>query len=394
MSASESAFSDAEEELSRSAAGLITGDGSRQQSVDAMFRVKHGKRKRVVSPKHDEKVSKSQRSDMLGEIKRQIDASIKEAMQELSEKIFTKLASVESKVEKLEGQLFERDQRIDDLTSKCTAYDERIKELEGQIEELECHSRASNLVLWSEQIGKRREGENIEDIIIRVINENFPNKSVSKSDFTAIHRLPRENTAICAFVSRSLRNELYEARFELRRREVTAKGRLFLSESLTKKNREIFNKLLDLKRRNQIWTAFTRNGIPCVKISKDSSYIRVHTLDQLQLLPRSPSPAAAPPGDRRSGGGGGGGGGAAAVGPPGRPAGGRREPGAAGPLPGGRRQDGGPSPLRVPADVSSAGPSSSSAAVSPAAHGAPSDVSAPDRSRDAPSRKPSAGAPG
>ena len=392
MSASESAFSDAEEELSRSAAGLITGDRSTQQSVDAMFRVEHGKRKRVVSPKHAEKVSKSQRLDMLDDIKRQIDASIKEAMKELSEKIFTKLASVESKVDRLESQLFERDQRIDELTSKCAAYDERIQELEGQIEELECHSRASNLVLWSEQIGKRREGENIEDIIIRIINENFPNKNVSKSDFTAIHRLPRENTAICAFVSRSLRNELYEARFELRRREVTAKGRLFLSESLTKKNREIFNKLLDLKRRNQIWTAFTRNGIPCVKIAKDSSYIRVNTLDQLQLLPRSPPAAAAPPGDRRSGGGGGGG--AAAGGPPGRPAGGRQEPGAAGLLPAGRRQDGGPSQPRVPVDASSAGPSSSSAAVSPAAHGAPSDVSAPNRSRDAASRTPSAGAPG
>ena len=69
MSASESAFSDAEEELSQRAG---PSERKRQRSVEEMFKSAEGKRKRVVSPKHSEKVSKNQRHDFLDEIKRQI----------------------------------------------------------------------------------------------------------------------------------------------------------------------------------------------------------------------------------------------------------------------------------------------------------------------------------
>ena len=225
MSASESAFSDAEEELSQRAG---PSERKRQRSVEEMFKSAEGKRKRVVSPKHSEKVSKNQRHDFLDEIKRQIDSSIKEAVESLSEKIFIKLASVENKMDKLEGQLFERDQHIDDLTNRCCAFEEKVKELEGQVEEMERHSRSANLVLWCEQFGQRKDGEKIEDVTIKILNENFPNNSVCKGDFAAIHRLPRENTVICTFVNKSLRNEIYEGRFGLRRGEVIGEGRIFV----------------------------------------------------------------------------------------------------------------------------------------------------------------------
>ena len=50
-------------------------------------------------------------------------------------------------------------------------------------------------------------GENIEAVTIQVINDNLPNKIVSKSDVTAIHRMPKDNTVMCAFASKPLRNE-------------------------------------------------------------------------------------------------------------------------------------------------------------------------------------------
>ena len=85
--------------------------------------------------------------EFLDEVKRQVDTSIREAIDGLSEKLDRKLASVENRMEKLEGQLFYREHRMDDLSSMCCAQDERIKELEMQIEEMERHSRGANLIL-------------------------------------------------------------------------------------------------------------------------------------------------------------------------------------------------------------------------------------------------------
>ena len=94
----------------------------------------------------------SQWAEFLDEVKRQIDTSIREAIDGLSEKLDRRLASVENRMEKLEGQLFDREQRMDELSSKCCVQDERIKELETQIEEMERHSRGANLILWSERL--------------------------------------------------------------------------------------------------------------------------------------------------------------------------------------------------------------------------------------------------
>ena len=47
-------------------------------------------------------------------------------------------------------------------SNKCCAEDQRLKELETQIEER--HSRGTNLILWSEQFGKRKDGEDIEEV--------------------------------------------------------------------------------------------------------------------------------------------------------------------------------------------------------------------------------------
>ena len=309
MSASESAFSDAEEEL---CPGRGLSERKRQRSVEDMFRAAQEKRKRLVSPKQAEKVSESQRAEFLVEVKRQIETSIKEAIDGLADKLDRKFASVENKIEKLESQLFEREQHVDELTKKCSEQDVRIKGLEEQIEEMERHSRSTNLVLWSEQFGARKEGEDIERVTLKIINENFPNNPVSKSDFTCIHRMPKENTVICAFANKALRNAIYAARLDLRKRDGGQRSRLFVSESLTKKKREIFSQLLELKKKGRVWTVFTKNGIPCMKVDGDSPPVRFFTMEQFQARMRGLPPPLALPDDRR--GGGGRGGGAAAAG--------------------------------------------------------------------------------
>ena len=292
MSASESAFSDAEDDpVSR--AGPY--ERKRPRSAEDTAKELEGKKQRFSSPKQPGKVSKSQRNEFLDDIRRMIDTSINGAVESLWERIDRKISMIDSKIDKLEGQMFERDQVIDELQGSLRVSKEKIAALEEQVEDLERHSRAANLIFWSEQLGKRTDGEDIAAMTVKLINDSFPTRTVSKQDFTAIHRLSKDNSVICCFVNKNLRNEIYAERLSLRSGRVSTKGRLFVSESLTRAKREVFSKLLDLKRKQVIWTAFTKNGIPCLKLLKESSPVRIFSLQQLDLVLQKVRPAGSPP---------------------------------------------------------------------------------------------------
>ena len=214
------------------------------------------------------------------------------------------MSSLETKIDKMECQLFERDQLIDELQEKVRSYRERVSGLEEHVEDMERNSRSANLIFWSRQIGKRTAGEDITQKTIKLINDNFPTKSVTKADFSAVHRLSNENTVICAFVSKNLRNEIYDERLNLRKRKAEENDRLYINESLTKSKREIFSRLLEMKRQDRIWTAFTKNGIPCCKLTKESTAMRINSLQQFERLVLQIPAAAAPAGGARAGAGG------------------------------------------------------------------------------------------
>ena len=303
MSASESAFSDAEDDPVINAG---PSERKRLRSVEDIVNDMEGKKQRFVSPRQAGRANKGNH-EFLGEIKKMNDASINGAVESLWERIDRKISTIENKMDKLECQVFERDQVIDELQDEVRLSRERIAGLEDQMEDMEMNSRASNLIFWSEQLGKRSDGERIDDMAVKLINESFPTKTVSKQDFSAIHRLSSQNSVICSFKNKNLRNEIYAERLSLSRRDVTVKGRVFVNESLTKSKREIFSKILDLKKKKVIWTAFTKNGIPCLKLQKDSTPIKLFSMQQLDVVLRRALPAAAlppPSGGRPRGGGG------------------------------------------------------------------------------------------
>lgn len=298
MSASESAFSDAEDD---SAVRVGPYERKRLRSVEDMVKAMEGKRKRVVSPKQYEKVSRDERSEFMNEINQMIEVSIRSAVETLWEKIEGKMSSLEMKIDKLEGQIFERDQLVDELQDKLRVNQEHLSALEEQVEDMERNSRSASLIFRSKQFGRRVDGEDIVEKTIKLLNDNFSGQSVDKKDFSAVHRLSNENTVICAFVNKNLRNAIYDERLSLRGRDVGRDGRLYVNESLTKSKREIFGKLLEMRREKKIWTAFTKNGIPCCKLTKDSPSMKIMTLRQLDQLGRRGPAVAAPAGGARAG---------------------------------------------------------------------------------------------
>ena len=84
-----------------------------------------------------------------------------------------------------------------------------------------------------------------------------------------------------------MRNELYERRFELTRDERGERGRfkpLFISESLTAKNLQLFNVLLEARRDGLIYTVYTRPDLVHFKANRESRGRRVDDAQQLKSI--------------------------------------------------------------------------------------------------------------
>ena len=167
---------------------------------------------------------------------------------------------------------------------------------EEQLDDIERHSRAVNLVLSCQRFGRRRDGEDIGGMVVKAINDNVKDVRVTKDDFSAVHRLSKENTVICAFLNKNLRNKVYEGRLSMRYQADFA-DRLFVTENLTRAKSAVFNRLLQLKRSGRVWTVFSKAGIPCFKASKTAVPVRVYNMEQVISAERGLPPA--PPGAGR-----------------------------------------------------------------------------------------------
>ena len=268
----------------------------RQRSVGEMMRRLENKKKRIVSPKEKGKVSTH--PEFMEELSKMIKSCIEESNTTLWQKVENKISSYEAKIEKLEGDIFDRDMKIDSLETELRGCQDSLQKCQDQLDEMERHSRLVNLVLSSQRFGRRQEGEDIAKITVDMINGNYPDVRVSKNDFTVIHRLGKNNTVICAFKSMELRNTIYEGRLRMRY-QATFSNRLFVSENLTRANNAIFKRLVDLNRSGKLWTVFSKAGIPSYKASKTSTPIRVYNMQQLialesELTAATPAPAPAP----------------------------------------------------------------------------------------------------
>ena len=281
MSASESAVTAEEDNV------VVTKmNRKKQRTVKEMVGAAEKRKRPMTSPKDSGTVSMCQ-SGMMEELKGIIVSSIEEANGKLWERIEAKLSLYERKIEKLESELYSRDQLVDDLQKKVEFCLQHAQDMEDQVGDLERNSRSKNLIIHSGRFGRRIPGEDIEAMTIQLLNECFPKKELSKKDFAAIHRLQNENSVICVFMNKNVRDSIYEGRVTLRQRLAEFGQRVYISESLTSKKREIFAELLLMKKKGYIWTAFTSNGIPSYKRTKESPPRRVYSQQQLQDLQKS-----------------------------------------------------------------------------------------------------------
>ena len=206
-----------------------------------------------------------------------------------------KYEAMEKRIEVLESELMDKTTETEQLKATSNKTENTVQELTKQIESMNINRRINTLILRCENFGKRTNEENIEDKVIQKLARRFPDIKITNQDIQTVHRLQGDYTVICKFVKTSMKNQLYERRLDMARKSRES-GRslvpLFISESLTAANQQIFNYLLDEKRKGTIYTVFTRRGLVHVKTAFNDRSRLVDTMNEARDVTRGLSSAS------------------------------------------------------------------------------------------------------
>ena len=292
QSDNDSVFTDADEDPAPQ-----RGEGrKRQRSMREML---HGVGGR--GPKKGRQTSPPQSSGGLSEeALEQIRALIAAGNSQLREHIDRKWETLERRCEGLEHALFEERDESKVLKKRLSEIEQDNRALRDQLESLDINRRLDSLILRCQDFGTREPGEDIEAKTVSVLSSKLPGLQLSGFDIHAVHRLAPENTVICKFFKRQLRDAIYENRFKQNVRD--PRKRLFVTESLSTQNREIMNALVQAKKQRQVYTVFSRRGLVHVKISSDAPSRRVDSMEQLERLLSEVRRRGSPPGAAREAG--------------------------------------------------------------------------------------------
>ena len=209
-----------------------------------------------------------------------LQRSLREAIDVLGERIA-----------ELEGRLFEKDEEIERLSRELLESRNTTEELMDAVDHLETEVRQSTLILSGPAVPapRRRESgesytpEDAASVAVAVIKKSMLNVTVSQSDVASCFRVGGLRRLVCRFVCAgpgSVRDEVYQGRFQLMNQRDEAQ-RLFVAESLSRRRQQCLGVLLGAKKRQQIYTVFTKNGVLFYKERKDGANIRVDHPDQI-----------------------------------------------------------------------------------------------------------------
>lgn len=234
--------------------------------------------------------SKNQRDVIIKEIKNEFSA----ALREIESKLDAVKTSLEKRVIELEQHVNERDCLIERMENDLIQSKTEIANLQQEAEEREMAWRAPELILSGKSVppparpdsARDRPSEDLRRTASDVIRRAFPRAEVDLRDFADVRRIGGR-VLLCRFVSTgpgSLRHYLFENRMLLKGKP--EQSELFISESLTPKNKDILNHLLELKKAKKLYCVFTRFGHVYCKLKRELQRIPVNSLDKVNELRR------------------------------------------------------------------------------------------------------------
>lgn len=216
--------------------------------------------------------------------------------------IEAKFAQMEKRVEILESENLEKHVEIETLR-KNVAEQKRINaELTERIDGIDMNRRLSSLILTCNEFKSKSSAAEVTESAVRVLNNRLPELNASVDDIQVAHKLQREDKVFVKFLRRSLRDEVYERRFELIERRSRDKGSsqasrescpgsekapLFIAESLVPGKQRLFQLAIAARRPengSRLASVFTRRGFVYCKKASGENNIRIRDEEHLRRL--------------------------------------------------------------------------------------------------------------
>ena len=232
--------------------------------------------------------NQSHHETMVAEMKKELSCAVKE--------IETKLESVTERLNKrvadLESHIAERDDLIERLSDEVSNARVTIKKLEDAAEQREMSWKSPELILSGKAVPPApRPGsasddrpEDLRRTAGDVIRDAFPGAEVDRAQLADVRRIGAR-VLLCRFVHTgpgSLRHYLYENRLKLKGNR--GDKELFINESLTPRKKEIYNKLLELKKAGRLYCVFSRHGSVCCKVTSVSQRVVIDSIRKVEEL--------------------------------------------------------------------------------------------------------------
>ena len=309
-SADESAFTDCPGSGTELRAGP-TAARRRQVSVPEMVRRAESRKSKRPAP---DRGSKSPRDPALPAAKRplaeppgpagvELSAGALAAIRQLvTDGVAAAMGAFEAKFEQMEKRLsvleseaMDREIEVRQLSEQLERQAQLNAELQAQVESIDLNRRLASLIFTCDDFGRRTAGEDVEEMMVRLLNDRIPGLHLTIADIHAAHRLQRDDKVIVKFVKRSVRDEIYDARFNMSTRgsglagtRLGARGApgplgdrrspLYISESITAYNQRLYNQLLQARKTSggaKVASVFSRRGLVFCRTVKNGPNIRV-----------------------------------------------------------------------------------------------------------------------
>lgn len=264
----------------------------RRSSVPELFRaMKEKEQRKSKKHKRDSKEDENEESSHVCRLAGESLETVKQIMVTEIGKVISlmerKFEAQEKRIEILEAELMQSDNDKRALHAKLTAHEKTICSLTEQMEAMDTNRRMNSLILKWQGFGKRSLNENVEEKVVNVLNQRFPDLHITASDLQTVHRLQGEYTVICKFLKTQLRNEVFERRMSQAgyvRGSGNSAAPLFINESLSPAKQALLNALLDAKRRKLVYTVYTKRGAVFCKRGVESRGQRVDSMEEVKSI--------------------------------------------------------------------------------------------------------------
>lgn len=179
------------------------------------------------------------------------------------------------------------------LTKRASVMETEITQARNEINDLEQYGRRSMLEIAGIP---RSSKEDAEEIVLDLCKSM--NVKVKPEDIEACHRISPRDTAsiIVKFCTRKTRDKVMAQRNTLKGKKThdlnlvleSKSAYVYINESLTKKNKEIFSATLNFKKENHYKYIWTRNGTIYIRKSDNCKALRIRNNLDLEKIGKLP----------------------------------------------------------------------------------------------------------